>query len=88
MSCKTVLRSPALNILVELPPSSHATVQIMGSEEALIESDAPGIQDHYVTITIPTGVTLEEGVSIIDGIKALVQDEAYQYCADDNWPKI
>ena len=60
--------------LVKLPPSSsHATIEIVVFEEALAKSDAPGLQDRSVMITILATITFEEGVGlIINGIKALV----------------
>ena len=51
---------PHFDHLVELlPSSSHLIVEV---KMAYVESDRLGPNDYSVVITIPVGVTLEEGV--------------------------
>ena len=74
----------------ELPSSSsHPIVDIIGSEDILVESEAPELQDPSVTIIIPAGITFEEEVRrVTDNIRALVQDENRQYYTDGSWSDV
>ena len=65
---------PISERLVELSPSSsQQPLKAPASEEVPFEGDKLGPYDCSITITIPSGVTSEEGVrQITNGIRALV----------------
>ena len=72
-----------------LPSPSQHPAEVLASEEVPFEVDQPGPHDRSMTITIPCGVISKKGVRlIIDGIKALMQEEDHQDYVNGRWPDV